>query len=104
MYIFFCKPKTAYDRRISDWSSDLCSSDLLIRVVFALGLVELDSSVDTPPPGDRRDRATRHRVAAGGFGQRCAQVARKSVVLGQSMSVCVDFGGRRIITKKISLN
>src|SRR3546814_19262218 len=25
---FFFKQKTAYDRRISDWSSDLCSSDL----------------------------------------------------------------------------
>src|SRR3546814_10517458 len=26
---FFCfKPKTAYEMRISDWSSDVCSSDL----------------------------------------------------------------------------
>src|SRR3546814_2312834 len=25
---FFFKQKTAYDRRISDWSSDVCSSDL----------------------------------------------------------------------------
>src|SRR3546814_8644347 len=24
----FCKQKTAYERRISDWSSDVCSSDL----------------------------------------------------------------------------
>src|SRR3546814_8413372 len=24
----FCKQKTAYDMRISDWSSDVCSSDL----------------------------------------------------------------------------
>src|SRR3546814_19475350 len=29
---FFFKPKTAYGLRISDWSSDVCSSDLL-RVV-----------------------------------------------------------------------
>src|SRR3546814_14940574 len=28
MLIFFCKQKTAYDMRISDWSSDVCSSDL----------------------------------------------------------------------------
>src|SRR3546814_7793552 len=27
--ICFCKQKTAYDLRISDWSSDVCSSDLL---------------------------------------------------------------------------
>src|SRR3546814_18174854 len=30
-YLFFCffKQKTAYDMRISDWSSDVCSSDLV---------------------------------------------------------------------------
>src|SRR3546814_6069925 len=27
--IFFFKPKTAYEMRISDWSSDVCSSDLV---------------------------------------------------------------------------
>src|SRR3546814_4330843 len=29
MYLFFFKQKTAYEMRISDWSSDVCSSDLL---------------------------------------------------------------------------
>src|SRR3546814_4417071 len=29
---FFCKQKTAYERRISDWSSDVCSSDLIGRI------------------------------------------------------------------------
>src|SRR3546814_2281358 len=29
MLFFFFKQKTAYDVRISDWSSDVCSSDLL---------------------------------------------------------------------------
>src|SRR3546814_2374402 len=29
--IFFFKQKTAYEMRISDWSSDVCSSDLLAR-------------------------------------------------------------------------
>src|SRR3546814_9978958 len=29
-YIFFFKQKTAYEMRISDWSSDVCSSDLKI--------------------------------------------------------------------------
>src|SRR3546814_5827133 len=28
MYLFFFKQKTAYEMRISDWSSDVCSSDL----------------------------------------------------------------------------
>src|SRR3546814_2821596 len=29
-YCFFFKQKTAYEMRISDWSSDVCSSDLEI--------------------------------------------------------------------------
>src|SRR3546814_10393087 len=28
---FFFKQKTAYEMRISDWSSDVCSSDLALR-------------------------------------------------------------------------
>src|SRR3546814_4275601 len=28
IYFFFFKQKTAYEMRISDWSSDVCSSDL----------------------------------------------------------------------------
>src|SRR3546814_7047991 len=28
IYFFFFKQKTAYELRISDWSSDVCSSDL----------------------------------------------------------------------------
>src|SRR3546814_11715960 len=35
MYVVFCffffKQKTAYEMRISDWSSDVCSSDLVRR-------------------------------------------------------------------------
>src|SRR3546814_841935 len=31
MYFFFFKQKTAYEMRISDWSSDVCSSDLFAR-------------------------------------------------------------------------
>src|SRR3546814_9494679 len=29
MFVFFFKLKTAYEMRISDWSSDVCSSDLI---------------------------------------------------------------------------
>src|SRR3546814_5506480 len=29
LFVFFFKQKTAYEMRISDWSSDVCSSDLL---------------------------------------------------------------------------
>src|SRR3546814_4331695 len=34
MYIFFFKQKTAYEMRISDWSSDVCSSDLSRLVAY----------------------------------------------------------------------
>src|SRR3546814_8802947 len=36
--VFFFKQKTAYEMRISDWSSDVCSSDLLADELD-LGLV-----------------------------------------------------------------
>src|SRR3546814_6660951 len=34
-YFFFFKQKTAYELRISDWSSDVCSSDLMIPGLIA---------------------------------------------------------------------
>src|SRR3546814_3493760 len=40
MIIFFFKKKTAYDMRISDWSSDVCSSDLVDRQ--GQGLIPLE--------------------------------------------------------------
>src|SRR3546814_3543690 len=36
-FFFFCKQKTAYEMRISDWSSDVCSSDLA-----GIGFILLD--------------------------------------------------------------
>src|SRR3546814_12912302 len=42
---FFFKQKTAYEMRISDWSSDVCSSDLLVHA-FATVLRFTASSFD----------------------------------------------------------
>src|SRR3546814_13102347 len=39
LYFFFCKQKTAYEMRISDWSSDVCSSDLAIEQAVFLDCV-----------------------------------------------------------------
>src|SRR3546814_4274304 len=36
-FFFFFKQKTAYEMRISDWSSDVCSSDLLSGLHDASG-------------------------------------------------------------------
>src|SRR3546814_5916789 len=48
---FFFKQKTAYEMRISDWSSDVCSSDLCLLVPVARllhdGLARFDE-VDLP--------------------------------------------------------
>src|SRR3546814_2398538 len=49
--VFFFKQKTAYEMRISDWSSDVCSSDLIKAsdipvVAFSVGEEEL-AGIDT---------------------------------------------------------
>src|SRR3546814_5184927 len=43
-FIFFFKQKTAYEMRISDWSSDVCSSDLrmMVGLMDALGVERAD--------------------------------------------------------------
>src|SRR3546814_8610657 len=38
--MFFFKQKTAYERRISDWSSDVCSSDLREEGRLAIGALK----------------------------------------------------------------
>src|SRR3546814_10055694 len=52
---FFFKQKTAYEMRISDWSSDVCSSDLRnLRLLEQRGLIQQAVS-----PEDRRRRVIR---------------------------------------------
>src|SRR3546814_2581461 len=36
IFLFFFKQKTAYEMRISDWSSDVCSSDLIAALLQEL--------------------------------------------------------------------
>src|SRR3546814_5306691 len=49
MFVFF-KQKTAYEMRISDWSSDVCSSDLSstvrMRVVLDIGCLVWSEQFD----------------------------------------------------------
>src|SRR3546814_9675731 len=80
--VFFFKQKTAYEMRISDWSSDVCSSDLaqiLLRVgefgrrieravMIRIGRVDpilpvedADFRVRVPALHDRVRRQHRHR-------------------------------------------
>src|SRR3546814_17273958 len=88
---FFFKQKTAYEMRISDWSSDVCSSDLLARTAPHLARYRT---------GDA-DQISFRRVPAHLFrGRGFRGPDRKSVVSGKSVSVRVDLGGRRLIKTK----
>src|SRR3546814_8785395 len=48
MFFFFFKQKTAYEMRISDWSSDVCSSDLHHELLPG-HMVQLPIEAQTPP-------------------------------------------------------
>src|SRR3546814_16994986 len=99
--------------RISDWSSDVCSSDLAEkhRAVMVVGIEPVAQQIGR----GLRDQETylRARRAAEGAAQQIGDEARgalcglerdvtdrKSVVSGKSVSVRVDLGGSRIIKKK----
>src|SRR3546814_3341550 len=47
--VFFVKQKTAYEMRISDWSSDVCSSDL-VKLGHTTKLAYVDQSRDALDP------------------------------------------------------
>src|SRR3546814_16558488 len=98
--------KTAYELRISDWSSDVCSSDL--HALFSLpGVYCTDRSVCS-----LHHDSVGQWVVCDTHGQALASAPnvvlanawqdRKSVVWGKSVSVRVDIGGRRIIKKTIN--
>src|SRR3546814_12171755 len=101
--------KTAYEMRISDWSSDVCSSDLLsrdeagrwqVRVTGAQGsgvlrsmseancFIVLEHERGSVKPGDM----VSVKIMEG--------VIRSEERRVGNVSVRVDLGGRRIIKKK----
>src|SRR3546814_20078827 len=110
--------------RISDWSSDVCSSDLVtcsdppssIRTLQAVH-ANIGSKASSGSH-KARNESLRHRLSAlwsavsikAGRLYGCpAQIAgpfidRTSVVSGKSVSVRVDLGGRRILKKKQQKN
>src|SRR3546814_17405608 len=115
---FFFKQKTAYEMRISDWSSDVCSSDLIGLVAgiemapragapgaraaeafqkcFDSGLMVRytgDTLAVSPPPILEESQIAEMFQSIG-------KVDRKRVGEGKRVSVRVDLGGCRIIKKK----
>src|SRR3546814_4362452 len=53
MLFFFFKQKTAYEMRISDWSSDVCSSDLLAGEDIGPGQRDRDGEQRRAHAGDQ---------------------------------------------------
>src|SRR3546814_18066605 len=120
MLLLFFKQKTAYEMRISDWSSDVCSSDLPNSRANA-GTLSSRKVQITGLFAGRRARVTpsltiraSHRIGApaasawrpavpapsGNCRPSMASTERKSGVEGKSVSVRVEHGGRRTIKKK----
>src|SRR3546814_9167772 len=70
IYFFFFKQKTAYEMRISDWSSDVCSSDLVGNIGLpqrmtlkegidpraSFGIEQRASDIDDPPARPHQPR------------------------------------------------
>src|SRR3546814_13292218 len=126
-FFFFFKQKTAYEMRISDWSSDVCSSDLLdSHVAFVRPRVEVPAGPPLAPPGapsiaappapppaepppilDAEPRVVAPAAAhpAPGLPQplaaaRPAPLDPTGGVKGTSGTIRVELGGRRANTKK----
>src|SRR3546814_15624380 len=107
--LFSFKQKAAYEWRISDWSSDVCSSDLIADLTC-----DSDGKIDTYVENEGLDSSLPlHAVPADGGQYRPAFLLlgayqellgdihdRKSVVLGKRRSGRVDYGGGRSIKKK----
>src|SRR3546814_1767655 len=87
---FFFKQKTAYEMRISDWSSDVCSSDLTtlefksivrrLRAVRPDMTLSSDFIVGFPGETEAVFQKTLDLIRHVGFDQSFSFVDRKSVV------------------------
>src|SRR3546814_15418184 len=107
--------------RISDWSSDVCSSDLTVHPVgqldtvpvYGSGFIRVVVHIDKRRVANRKNERRRRDGAVNRYpsalltgiidravGNVQVIADRKSVVSGKSVSVRVDLGGRRIIKKK----
>src|SRR3546814_18821855 len=105
LFFFFFKQKTAYEMRISDWSSDVCSSDLVQQTSATRARLRSRQAWKNRPAqinGARTSGTARLSMPAAPPGSHSGMPARdrKSVVEGKRVSVRVDIGGRRLNKKK----
>src|SRR3546814_12204693 len=123
-FFFFFKQKTAYELRISDWSSDVCSSDLcssapagstvqgVPRVTAAAFAVQAPAGarfhgvagrrleVQPGVVGKPRRQRVQHRGPQVVAERRVDEKDRKSGGWGKRESGRVDLSGRRILKKQ----
>src|SRR3546814_10715162 len=81
---FFFKQKTAYEMRISDWSSDVCSSDLEKTYAdFEIAFTDAGGHSSAPTPGNPIHRMARAigRIAAYRFAPMRNELTRASLLL-----------------------
>src|SRR3546814_18211819 len=109
MFVFFVfKQKTAYEMRISDWSSDVCSSDLALFFLFPIFWVLLmsfqtnEQILRIPPSLAFEPTVGNYAAIISGKLETAAGTLERSEErrVGKSVSVRVDLGGRSIIKKK----
>src|SRR3546814_16111542 len=121
MYLFFFNQKTASEMRISDWSSDVCSSDLVAVIrdralngghkgylvsndqTAALIIAELQEfdpitrqKLDYLDLSARLEKQVREKFED----DKTSIEDRNSIVEGKRGKVRVDLGGRRLIQQK----
>src|SRR3546814_9502512 len=87
LYIFCFKQKTAYEMRISDWSSDVCSSDLT-------GFAQFQRFIDAGHPETI------------GFVLQCLRTAHRTVAVGIGLDhgqrlVPTQFAGQPVVVAQI---
>src|SRR3546814_3912626 len=96
--VFFFKQKTAYEMRISDWSSDVCSSDL---IPWALGLIAT-RSLDGVVPGIHELVARNRQRIENGIAAHAALQAvradRSNILKQQAFQALADDLGYGLLT------
>src|SRR3546814_6767028 len=104
VHVFFSKQQTAYDMRISDGSSDVCSSDL--AAAHRLDILDAQRLLAHPavhlqcPDGADDHGGGRREAGLAALDVEELLGDRKSVVWGKRVSVRVDLADRRILKKK----
>src|SRR3546814_15915869 len=117
--LLFFKQKTAYEMRISDWSSDVCSSDLMVGTIDARTIVD-EVRVDPPAVQCVGDAPCLRNAQLGPFADhlraqllpvhtqavigRLAHLGRQSDGEGKGVSERVSVGGGLLVRKINTIN